>query len=185
MALDERRKALQVETQQLQSERNSSSKAIGQAKSKGEDTAPLLAAVEDLGDQLAKNELALGYLQQELADVELDLPNMLDDSVPDGKDESDNKEVRLWGEPTELGFDAQDHIALGENLGMIDFEAASKISGSRFTVMSGPLARMQRALIEFEIGPVQTNIDLQRLILRDARFRSGDLDTHFLEGMDK
>jgi seryl-tRNA synthetase len=180
LALDERRKALQVETQQLQSERNSSSKAIGQAKAKGEDIAPLLAAVEDLGDQLAKNELALGYLQQELADVELDLPNMLDDSVPDGKDEDDNVEIRTWGEPTKLSFAARDHIDLGESLGMIDFEAASKMSGARFTVMKGALARLQRALIQFmlnthtdEHGYVETYVPY--LVHGDALVGTGQL----------
>ena len=148
LSLEERRKALQMETEQLQSERNSSAKSVGKAKAQGEDIEPLLAAVKDLGDRLTSSETALQDVRSQLRDIELDLPNLLDDSVPDGRDESDNKEVRLWGEPTELGFDAQDHIALGENLGMIDFEAASKISGSRFTVMSGPLARMQRALIQ-------------------------------------
>jgi seryl-tRNA synthetase len=148
LALEERRKALQVETENLQSERNSSAKNIGKAKAQGEDIAPLLAAVKDMGDRLAECESALQEIQGQLRDIELDLPNLLDDSVPDGKDESDNAEVRVWGEPADLGFEPRDHIDLGENLGMIDFEAASKISGSRFTVMSGPLARMQRALIQ-------------------------------------
>jgi len=148
LALQERRKALQVETENLQSERNTSAKNIGKAKAQGEDIAPLLAAVNDMGDRLAECESALQEVQGQLRDIELDLPNLLDDSVPDGKDESDNTEVRIWGEPTELGFEPRDHIELGESLGMIDFEAASKISGSRFTVMSGPLARMQRALIQ-------------------------------------
>ena len=148
LALEERRKALQIETENLQSERNSSAKKIGKAKAQGEDIAPLLAAVKDMGDRLAECESALQEVQDQLRDIELDLPNLLDDSVPDGKDESDNVEVRVWGEPTELGFEPRDHIELGEDLGMIDFEAASKISGSRFTVMSGPLARMQRALIQ-------------------------------------
>ena len=148
LALEERRKALQVETEDLQSERNSSAKSIGKAKAQGEDIAPLLAAVKDMGDRLTECESALQDVQGQLRDIELDLPNLLDDSVPDGKDESDNAEVRVWGEPPELGFEPRDHIELGENLGMIDFEAATKISGSRFTVMSGPLARMQRALIQ-------------------------------------
>lgn len=148
LALEERRKALQIETEDLQSERNSSAKNIGKAKAQGEDIAPLLAAVKDLGDRLAERDSALQEVQVQLRDIELDLPNLLDDSVPDGKDESDNVEVRVWGEPTKLDFAPRDHIELGENLGMLDFEAASKISGSRFTVMSGPLARMQRALIQ-------------------------------------
>ena len=148
LALEERRKALQIETEQLQSERNASAKSIGKAKAHGEDIEPLLAAVQDLGDRLASSESALQEVQAALRDIELDLPNLLDASVPDGKDETDNEEVRVWGEPAELGFDDRDHIELGENLGMIDFEAASKISGSRFIVMKGPLARLQRALIQ-------------------------------------
>jgi seryl-tRNA synthetase len=102
LSLEERRKALQVETEQLQSERNSSAKSIGKAKAAGEDIAPLLAAVNDLGDRLAASETALQDVQSQIRDIELDLPNLLDDSVPDGQDESDNAEVRLWGEPTQL-----------------------------------------------------------------------------------
>jgi len=149
LELERRRKALQVATQQLQSERNASAKAIGKAKAQGEDIEPLLAAVEDLGGRLASSETALQVLQDERGDIELDLPNLLDDSVPDGKDESDNSEVRQWGEAAELDFKARDHIELGEALGMIDFESASRMSGSRFTVMKRDLARMQRALIQF------------------------------------
>ena len=152
LSLEERRKALQMETESLQSERNSSAKSIGKAKAQGEDIEPLLAAVKDLGERLETSESALQDVQSQLRDIELDLPNLLDDSVPDGKDECDNAEVRVWGEPTELSFEAKDHIVLGEELGMIDFEAASKISGSRFTVVSGPLARMQRALIQLMLN---------------------------------
>ncbi len=149
LALDEQRKSLQVETQRLQSERNSSAKSIGMAKAKGDDIAPLLAAVEDLGTQLATSESALQDVQAKLTDIELDLPNLLDDSVPDGKDENDNVEVRTWGNATSFSFDVRDHIDLGEGLGMLDFDAASGISGSRFLVMTGALARLQRALIQF------------------------------------
>jgi len=149
LSLEESRKSLQIETEQLQSERNASAKRIGQAKAQGEDMQPLLAAVKDLGDQLTKSEAALLEIQSQLQNIELDLPNLLDDSVPDGRDESDNAEVRQWGAAAELDFEAQDHIQLGENLGMLDFEAASRISGSRFVVMTGPLARLQRALIQF------------------------------------
>ncbi|MDH4054414.1 MAG: serine--tRNA ligase [Gammaproteobacteria bacterium] len=148
LALEERRKSLQVETEQLQSERNASAKKIGKAKAQGEDIAPLLAAVDDLRDRLASGDAALQEVQAQLRSVELDLPNLLDDSVPDGKDESDNAEVRRWGQPANFDFAVRDHIELGESLGMIDFEAASKISGSRFTVVKGPLARLQRALIQ-------------------------------------
>lgn len=149
LALQERRKILQVETQQLQSERNSSAKAIAKAKAQGEDFEPLLAAVEDLGERLSKSESSLQELQVRLRDIELDLPNLLDDSVPDGKDAKDNVEVRTWGKIVDFDFEVRDHIDLGEALGMIDFEAASRMSGSRFTVMKGALARLQRALIQF------------------------------------
>ena len=149
LALEERRKALQVETEQLQSERNTSAKSIGKAKAQGEDIEPLLAAVKDLGDKLEASEKALQDVQMELRDIELGLPNLLSDAVPTGNTEDDNTEVRTWGEPTELGFKARDHIELGESLGQLDFDAAAKISGARFVVMTGPLARLQRALIQF------------------------------------
>ena len=149
LALEERRKALQVETEELRNERNTRSKAIGKAKAQGEDIDPLLAAVKDLGDKLEKNEADLQALQAELQDIELGLPNLLSDDVPDGHSEDDNAEVRRWGEPAEFDFEPKDHIELGESLGMLDFECASKISGSRFVVMRGQLARMQRALIQF------------------------------------
>ena len=149
LALEERRKALQVDTESLRSERNSSAKQIGNAKAKGEDVAPLLAAVKDLGDRLDSNESALQDVQQALSDIELGLPNLLSDDVPDGHSEADNAEVRRWGEPAAMSFDAKDHIELGERLGLLDFDAASRISGARFAVMKGPLARLQRALIQF------------------------------------
>ena len=149
LALDERRKSLQVETETLQNERNTSAKSIGKAKAQGEDIEPLLAAVKDLGDRLEASEQALQEVQGELNDIELGLPNLLADDVPDGTTEDDNLEVRRWGEPAELGFAARDHIELGEKLGQLDFDAASKISGARFVVMTGALARLQRALIQF------------------------------------
>ena len=149
LALEERRKSLQVDTENLRNERNSSSKNIGKAKAQGEDIAPLLAAVKDLGDKLEENEVALQALLSELRSVELGLPNLLDDDVPDGHDEDDNVEVRRWGEPVEFDFEAKDHIEIGESLGLLEFEAASKISGSRFVIMRAGLARMQRALIQF------------------------------------
>ncbi|NCF51734.1 serine--tRNA ligase [Gammaproteobacteria bacterium] len=148
-ALEERRKTLQVDTENLQNERNMRSKAIGKAKASGEDIAPLLAAVKDLGEQLENCQAQLQSVQSELQAIELGLPNLLDDSVPDGSDDTDNVEIRAWGEPTEFDFEARDHIELGEALGMLDFELASKISGARFAVMRGQLARLQRALIQF------------------------------------
>ncbi|RZV37823.1 MAG: serine--tRNA ligase [Chromatiales bacterium] len=149
LALDARRKSLQVETEALQNERNTSAKSIGKAKAQGEDIEPLLAAVKDLGERLEASEQALQAVQGELNDIELGLPNLLADDVPNGTTEDDNLEVRRWGEPAELGFTARDHIELGEALGQLDFEAASKISGARFVVMTGALARLQRALIQF------------------------------------
>ncbi|MDJ0794800.1 MAG: serine--tRNA ligase [Woeseiaceae bacterium] len=149
LALEERRKSLQVETERLQSERNTSAKSIGKAKAQGEDIEPLLAAVKQLGERLEASEAALQEVQAELRDIELGLPNLLADDVPAGNTEDDNTEVRRWGEPTDLGFEPLDHIQLGEQLGQIDFDAAARISGARFVVMTGPLARLQRALIQF------------------------------------
>ena len=147
--LDERRKALQVETEELRNERNRSSKDIGRAKAQGEDIAPLLAAVQELGDALETREAELESVLAEVRAIELGLPNLLDDDVPDGRDDTDNVEVRRWGEPAEFGFEPRDHVALGEGLGMLDFDAASRMSGSRFVVMRDKLARLQRALIQF------------------------------------
>ncbi len=180
LALEERRKSLQVETEELRNERNTSSKNIGKAKAQGEDIAPLLEAVKDLGDKLENNEAELQTILGKLRSIELGLPNLLADDVPDGKSEEDNAEVRRWGEPTELGFDAKDHIELGENLGMLDFETASKISGSRFAVMRGQLARMQRALIQFMLdthtqdhGYIETYVPY--LVQYDALVGTGQL----------
>ena len=149
LALEERRKSLQVETEALQSERNTSAKSIGKAKAQGEDIEPLLAAVKDLGDRLEASSASLQEVQDEMRDVELGLPNLLADDVPTGNTEDDNTEVSRWGEPKDLGFKARDHIEIGELLGQLDFDAASRISGARFAVMAGPLARLQRALIQF------------------------------------
>lgn len=149
LALEERRKILQVETEELRKQRNTSSKTIGKAKAQGEDIAPLLAAVTELGEKLEANESELQSLLDEIRNIELGLPNLLSDDVPDGNSESDNTEVRRWGNPAAFDFAAKDHIELGENLALLDFETASKISGSRFVVMRGVLARLQRALVQF------------------------------------
>jgi len=149
LALDERRKSLQIETEALQNERNTSAKSIGKAKAQGENIEPLLAAVKDLGERLEASDASLQEVQEQLSEIELGLPNLLADDVPTGNSEEDNAEVRRWGEPKDLGFKARDHIELGESLGQLDFDAASRISGARFTVMTGPLARLQRALIQF------------------------------------
>ncbi len=146
--LESERKSLQVDTENLQAERNRSSKAIGQAKAKGEDIQPLLDAVADLGDKLKAAEARLGELQEELNAILMGVPNIPDESVPDGRDEEDNVEVRKWGEPRAFDFEPKDHVDVGEGLGL-DFETASKLTGSRFTVMTGPMARLHRALIQF------------------------------------
>ena len=148
-ALESRRKTIQVETQELQAERNSRSKGIGKAKAAGEDIAPLLQAVEGLGEQLKAKELQLSQLQDELNDILMGIPNLPHASVPDGKGEEDNPVLRLWGEPPAFDFEPRDHVDLGERLGQLDFETASKLTGSRFSVIQGPLARLHRALIQF------------------------------------
>ena len=147
--LEERRKSIQVETQELQAERNSRSKGIGKAKAAGEDIAPLLKEVEGLGDQLKAKEQELALLQDELTGLLMGIPNIPHESVPAGKGEEDNPVLRTWGEPTAFGYEARDHVDLGEQLGQLDFEAASRLTGSRFCVMQGPLARLQRALTQF------------------------------------
>ncbi len=149
LALDEQRKTLQVDTEALQNERNTSARSIGKAKASGEDVGPLLAAVKDLGERLDTSEAKLSEVQAAIQIVELGLPNLLHDDVPSGEDEADNEEARRWGDIPEFDFEVQDHVDLGTSLGMLDFDAASRVSGSRFAVMRGPLARMQRALIQF------------------------------------
>ncbi|WP_428821235.1 serine--tRNA ligase [Microbulbifer sp. MCCC 1A16149] len=147
--LEEQRKELQVRTESLQNERNSKSKNIGRAKASGEDIAPLLKEVESLGGQLSEAKQALSELQQQLDDVLLAIPNIPDESVPEGKDEDDNVEVRQWGEPRSFDFEVRDHVDLGGSLGGLDFEVASKITGSRFAVMTGKVAKLHRALAQF------------------------------------
>lgn len=147
--LEEQRKELQVETQRLQSERNSQSKSIGQAKAKGEDVSAILETVSKIGDQLKETDEKLKVVQQQIEDIVLTIPNIPDDSIPDGKSEDDNREDRKWGTPKEFDFEVLDHVDIGEKIGGIDFETAAKITGSRFSVMSGPIARLHRALIQF------------------------------------
>ncbi|GAB4293943.1 MAG: serine--tRNA ligase [Thiohalomonadaceae bacterium] len=147
--LEAERKDIQMRTQELQAERNSRSKAIGQAKARGEDTAPLLAAVADLGDRLKEAEARLNAIQDELNALLMGVPNIPHESVPDGRDENDNVEVRRWGTPRRFSFTPKDHVDVGEGLGQLDFETAAKIAGSRFATLRGPLARMHRALIQF------------------------------------
>ncbi|MBK9130594.1 MAG: serine--tRNA ligase [Gammaproteobacteria bacterium] len=147
--LEASRKAAQVLAQELQQSRNSRSKAIGQAKAKGEDTALLMAEVGELGEQVQVAERRLDEIQAELNDVMLGIPNLPHDSVPDGRDETENLEVRRWGEPATFDFTPRDHVDLGAQLGLLDFESAARISAARFATLAGPLARLHRALIQF------------------------------------
>lgn len=147
--LESERKALSTETQELQNLRNTRSKAIGQAKAKGEDVAPLMAEVAGIGDKLKANEHALAEVQARLADIALGIPNLPDESVPFGKDENDNLELLRWGHPRPFDFPVKDHVDLGARHGWLDAEAGSKLSGARFTVLRGQLAHLHRALAQF------------------------------------
>ncbi|HEY0917346.1 MAG TPA: serine--tRNA ligase, partial [Solimonas sp.] len=147
-ALEARRKQLQTETERLQSERNAGSKRIGQAKAKGEDVTPILESMDALKRQLGDNEQALAALQTEFEDFALRLPNLPHASVPDGKDENDNVEVRRWGTPRSIE-NPKDHADLGEALGQMDFAAGAKLTGARFTVLRSGLARLHRGLVQF------------------------------------
>lgn len=148
--LEERRRELQVRTQELQNQRNSRSKEIGLAKSRGEDIAPLLQEVAGLGEQLDSAKQALDALLAELEQISLSIPNLPDPSVPQGKDENDNVEVRRFLEPTTFDFEPKDHVDLGEALDKgLDFESGVKLSGTRFVVMRGQIARLNRALTQF------------------------------------
>ncbi len=147
--LETERKQLQIETQQLQSERNNSARAIGQAKAKGEDIQPLLQAVSDLKSRLEAAETRLDELQDEINHIAMGIPNIPHESVPDGVGEEDNVELRCWGELPSFDFEPRDHVELGTALGQMDFETAAKITGSRFSLLNGSLARLHRALIQF------------------------------------
>jgi len=148
-ALEAERKQLQVRTQELQALRNSRSRAIGIAKGKGEDASALMAEVAGLGEELREGEAKLADVQQRINDFALGLPNIPHASVPDGRDETGNIEVRRWGAPPAFDFAPRDHVELGERLRGMDFETAAKIASARFVILSGTLARMQRALVQF------------------------------------
>ena len=148
-SLESRRRELQTRTEQLQNERNVRSKSIGKAKAAGEDIQPLLAEVGQLGDDLDRAKRELGEVQQAWDDLVAGLPNLPHEDVPEGADESDNVELHRWGTPREFDFEVRDHVDLGARFGYLDFEMATKLTGSRFAVMRGPIARLHRALIQF------------------------------------
>ncbi|MFT4719683.1 MAG: seryl-tRNA synthetase [Candidatus Azotimanducaceae bacterium] len=149
--LDESRKALQIESENLQSERNTKSKSIGHAKGRGEDIVPLLAEVSHLGDRLGELKTALDQVQFDLDAWLMTIPNLPDETVPTGKSEDDNQELRRWGDTPTFDFTPLDHVDLAASSGLLDFESAAKISGSRFMALRGPLARLHRALAQFMI----------------------------------
>jgi seryl-tRNA synthetase len=149
VALEERRKAAQIRADALRNERNTRSRAIGRAKAQGEDVGPLLKEVESLGGELEAAEADFAAIQAEVERLALGLPNLLHESVPDGADETANVELSRHGEPRAFGFEPRDHVALGELDGGLDFEAAGRISGARFVVLKGAVARLHRALAQF------------------------------------
>jgi seryl-tRNA synthetase len=148
-ALEEQRKGLQVRVEDLRNERNVKSKEIGKAKASGQDAEALMTEVQALGSALEAGERELESVQAQLGDLQLGLPNLLDESVPDGSDEADNVEIRTWGTLPQFSFEVRDHVDLGASLGQLDFEGAALVAGARFSVMRGPLARLHRALIQF------------------------------------
>ncbi len=175
-----RRKTLQIQAEELRQQRNTKSKAIGQAKAAGEDIQPLADAVRSLGDELKAIETALTEVQGELDALLFGLPNLLDSSVPDGADESSNTDVRRWGEPPEFAFEPRDHVDIGTGLGLLDMEAAARMAGTRFTVMRGALAQLHRALIQFMLD-LQINengyeeVYTPYLVHRDSLIGTGQL----------
>lgn len=178
--LETERKSLQIDTEQLQNERNTRSKAIGQAKARGEDMQPLLDEVADLGEKLKQSEAKLEAIQARLREVAMGIPNIPHESVPDGADEAHNAEIRRWGEPIQFDFEPKDHVSLGEASGLMDFETASKIAASRFVVMQGPIARLHRALIQFmlDIHTTEhgyTEVNVPYLVNPDSLYGTGQL----------
>ncbi|MEO7014041.1 MAG: serine--tRNA ligase, partial [Dokdonella sp.] len=179
-SLEAQRKSAQVETQELQNTRNTRSKAIGIAKSKGEDTTALMAEVTSIADQLKVNEVRLADIQHQLGAITLGIPNVPDESVPEGKDETANVEQQRWGTPRDFDFAVKDHVELGARNGWLDADVAAKLSGSRFTVLGGELARLHRALAQFMLdlhteqhGYRETNVPL--IVNADSMQGTGQL----------
>jgi len=148
-AVEERRKSLQVAADEVRAARNAHAKTVGKSKAEGRDIAPLVAQGEALAKKLESLDTDLGRVQEEFDSLVLTLPNLLHDSVPEGRDETSNVVLRRWGEPRAFSFTPLDHVALGEKLGMLDFEAAARIAGARFAVLTGAFARLHRALIQY------------------------------------
>ena len=147
--VEEQRKSIQVKTEELQAKKNAGAKQVGLMKHNGENTDALMAEMATISSEMKQAEDALKALQEKIQAAALTIPNLPDDSVPAGKDENDNVEMRRWGEPRQFDFAVKDHSDLGENLGLLDFEMAAKLTGSRFSVLKGQLAKLNRALIAF------------------------------------
>ncbi|GGB39048.1 serine--tRNA ligase [Oceanisphaera marina] len=178
--LEEQRKSLQSRTQELQADRNARSKAIGMAARNGEDIAPLKAAVSTINDELDGCKVELDQLLNEIEAFNAAIPNLPHESVPVGKNEDDNQQVRVWGEPTRFEFEAKDHVALGEALAGLDFKGAVKVSGSRFVIMQGQIARMHRALAQYmlDLHTLEhgyTECYVPYLVNSDSLFGTGQL----------
>lgn len=148
-ALETRRKSIQTQVQTFQAKRNASSRKIGIAKQRGEDIAPIMAEVATLGDELKQAEVQLDEVQAEFQQLLMEIPNLPHESVPIGKSEADNVELRRWGTPRTHTFPVKDHVTIGEQLGLLDFETATKLSGARFSLLKGGIARLHRALTQF------------------------------------
>jgi seryl-tRNA synthetase len=179
-ALESRRKSLQVETEQLQNERNTRSKNIGKAKASGEDIAPLLAEVENLKSQLEEKKTALETVQAEFDSILLNIPNIPAPEVPEGRDETANIEIRRWGTPRTFDFEVLDHVAIGEQTGQLDFPTAVKLTGSRFAVMKGQIARLHRAIIQLMLDTHTqehgyTEVNVPYMVNRESAFGTGQL----------
>lgn len=178
--LEESRKSIQVKTEELQSLRNSKSKEIGALKSKGEDAQAVMDEVARIKTQLDESAADLDDVQVKLNDIITGIPNIPHESVPEGNTEDDNLEVRKWGEPKQFDFEAKDHVDLGESLGLIDFEAATKITGSRFVVMHADIAKLHRALIQLMLDTHSTEhgyseINVPYLVNADSCMGTGQL----------
>jgi seryl-tRNA synthetase len=179
-SLETRRKNLQSSVEALQAERNESSRRIGAAKAKGEDAQPILDSVADLGDRIKQQQGELSGLQQELQEIVSGIPNLAHESVPVGSDENDNVEIRRWGTPADPDFEPKDHVDIGEGLGMMDYQAAARLSGSRFVTMQDGIARLHRALAQFMLdlhtrdhGYIETYVPF--LVGPDVLYGTGQL----------
>ena len=179
-SLESRRRELQSDVEALQAKRNAVSKEIGAAKSRGEDTQSIMDSVADLGERIKAGQAELTEVQDALHAIQSDIPNLAHESVPEGPDEEHNVEVRRWGTPPEFDFEPRDHVDVGEALGMMDYEAAAKLSGARFVTMQDGIARLHRALAQFmldlhvrEHGYTETYVPF--LVLPEILFGTGQL----------